>query len=362
MKKGHMHRRLSLPTGTETLRLREADRQRRIARRLEEMFDAWGYAPVETPLVDFFEVYRRLLSENDVLQIYRAVDRQGEILALRSDTTLFLAKQLGLHLSLEDLPVRVYYHEQIVRAEERHDIASNEYQQAGVELVGLPGTDADAEVIILAMEALKSLGVDGAVVHAGSHAVLEEVLTALEVDSGKRDVLRETLPGLVKTRSFEHPLFMELPETYRTLLQFIGSREELSELAAREHNAWSAGVRRTLDDLSATISKIPGDSQDFRIDLSELGARGYYTGIAFSVYLPESNSAVLRGGRYDRLLVSFGIDAPAVGFSMFPRKLPPHTMATQSDTHRNISSLEMRIAAGREATGSRNGGGTKDAS
>jgi ATP phosphoribosyltransferase regulatory subunit len=344
-----MHRRLSLPTGTETLRLREAARQRQIARQLEGLFEAWGYAPVETPLVDYFEVYRRLLSDSDVRQIYRAVDRQGEILALRSDTTIFLAKQLGLYLSPDELPVRVYYSEQIVRAEEEHDISSNEYQQAGVELVGLPGSEGDAEILTLAVEALHALGVTGAALHVGSHSVLEEILLALSAGTQEgRETLRDTLPKAMKARVFDTAPFSDLPTQYRNLLRFMGSRDELEEIMDRDGAFYPPDVTRALEELLRTIRLVEEVSGDVRIDFSELGTHGYYTGLAFAVYLPDNNTAVLQGGRYDRLLVSFGIDAPSVGFSMFPRKLPLETMAIPADPSGVPQTLKERLRAGRE--------------
>ncbi len=351
MKKGHLHRRLSLPTGTETLRLREASRQRRIALQLDSLFEAWGYVPVETPLVDYFEVYRRLLRDNDIRQIYRAVDRQGEILALRSDTTIFLAKQLGLYLSPEELPVRVHYNEQIVRAEEKHDISSNEYQQAGVELVGLPGSEGDAEILTLAMESLRALGVKETVLHAGSHSVLEEVLVAVSSDVSKndgQDDLRDTLPTAIKARYFDGPPFSLLPGQYQNLLRFIGSREELEAVMQHEGPDYTPELTETLQSLIQTISTVESTSGTVRIDFSELGSHGYYTGLAFAVYLPDGNTAVLQGGRYDSLLVSFGIDAPSVGFSMFPRKLPADTMELRDTSERAPQTLDDRVRAGRE--------------
>ncbi len=346
MKQRQMHRRMSLPTGTETLRLRESGRQRRIARRLDDLFESWGYVPVETPLVDYFEVYRRLLTERDIRQIYRAVDRQGEILALRSDTTIFLAKQLGLYLSPDELPVRVHYHEQIVRAEEQHDISSNEYQQAGVELVGVPGSEGDGEIIILATEALRSLGVTDAAVHIGSHGVLNAIVESLSMPEEERESLRRTLPSLLQSRMFEDPLFSTIPRGQRRVLGFIGTPQEFEALIAEERDL-PRPVLSALGDLQRTVRLVEPHFPEIRLDFSELGAHGYYTGIAFSVYLPHSNAAVLRGGRYDRLLVSFGIDAPSVGFSMFPRKLPAQTLALPGETGRDEAALSDRIAAGR---------------
>lgn len=321
------YRNLSLPTGTETLQLHEAARHRRITRTLDDLFSRWGYDPAETALVDYFDVYRRLLSDADVRQMYRAVDRQGEILALRADTTLFLAKQLGLHLTIDDLPVRVFYADQIVRAEDRHDISNNEYQQAGIELVGRDGPDGDAEVLFLAVEALEALGLTDAVIHVGSHAII----AAAAADAG---IEAEYLAELLRRREFDDPGLVDIPAPVRRLFEFIGSGTDFAGVHTLVASA-SPPVAAAAEELARVIALleeiVPDRWKDrIRVDISELGAYHYYTGIAFSAYIPASNAAILRGGRYDQLLRAFGFDAPSVGFSLFTRKLPPTVFAHDS--------------------------------
>lgn len=342
------YRHLSLPTGTETLQLQEAARHRRIIRTLEDLFARWGYDPAETAMVDYFDVYRRLLDDRDIAQVYRAVDRQGEVLALRADTTLFLARQLGMHLTEDDLPVRVFYSDQIVRAEDRLDISHNEYQQAGIELVGVPGIEGDAEVLMLACEALDGLKREDAVLHLGSHAVIRAA-------AGHAGVSEQQLESLVRRRLFGSELGdTELEPALQQLLSFIGPPEGLAALLARgdvpQEVAQAAGH---LVELSGLLRAMVPKAwmERIRVDLSELGAYHYYTGIAFSAYLPWTNAAVLRGGRYDQLLAAFGFEAASVGFSIFTRKLPGDVLA---DTPESVpartapgSSLEERVSQAR---------------
>lgn len=331
MSQSQSHRQLSLPTGTETLQLDEAARHRRITRTLEDCFLQWGYRPAETPLVDYFEVYRRLLSEDGIATMYRAVDRHGDILAVRSDTTLFLAKQLGLHLDSDDLPVRVFYNDQIVRAEDRHDLSNNEYQQAGIELVGIPGAEGDIEVLLLATEALSALKLETVVVHIGSREVVEALIT-------EHDLPREALLHALINRDRHALRELSVPDAAISLLLFVGTPSELHDaltssasMGGRAHAAANelAGLIETV----VSLSDAPDTwRQRLRIDLSEVGSHRFYTGIAFSAYAAEVNDAVLRGGRYDTLLRDFGFDVPSVGFSMYTRKLPLATCRDETHT------------------------------
>lgn len=313
---------LRLPLGTETMQLHEAARHRRITRILEDRFEGWGYTPVETPLVDYVEIYRPLLSEASMRDTYRTVDRQGEILAVRSDITLFLAKQLGLHLCAEELPVRVWYSDQIVRAEAEDEIARNEYQQAGLELVGLTGIEAEAEVILILQETLAALGLEDAVIHLGTH----RVVAAVAGEHGIGDD-RTALMDLIDHIRHRRPVVEGRGFTAHEeeLLRFIGSIGAFRKNLKRwDLSAAVRGAAQELVDLGDLLDERPA----IRIDTSELGAHDYYTGISFGAYHHGSTAAIARGGRYDSLLGYFGFDAPSVGFSMFTRKLPRSVQST----------------------------------
>lgn len=317
------HRRLGLPTGTETVQLQEAARHRRISNTLEQVFSLWGYNPAETPLIDYFEVYRRLIPEHAIRKNYRAVDRQGEILAIRSDTTLFLAKQLGLHLRAEELPVRVFYNDQIVRAEDENNMSNNEFQQAGIELVGVPGPEGEAEAILIAWEAIAALSLPVPVMHIGSHRIVHAAAKRAGIDEQDRDSLDRYVEQ-VRTRH---------APSDAPILRFVGSPDEFMTAITAEPVEAIREAAEPFCELLSLLPRIlsPEAYGAIRIDLSELGAQTYYSDAAFGVYLPATNAAVLRGGRYDSLLASFGFDAPSVGFSIFSRKLPAETMLADHD-------------------------------
>lgn len=312
------HRRLGLPTGTETVQLREAARHRRISTALELVFSRWGFTPAETPLIDYFEVYRRLIPEHSIRRNYRAVDRQGEILTLRSDTTLFLAKQLGLHLRAEELPVRVFYNDQIVRAEDENNLSNNEFQQAGIEIVGVPGPEGEAEAILIAWEAIAALALPGAVMHLGSHRIVHAAAELLGIPETSVDERAAFVDRVRMRRAPE-----ELP-----ILRFVGSADEFfAALNDESAEPIREAAEPFLELLGILRETLPAELYSaVRVDLSELGAQSYYSGAAFGVYLPTTNATILRGGRYDSLLASFGFDAPSVGFSIFTRKLPSGLM------------------------------------
>ena len=306
------HARLALPTGTRSVHLRDAARIVGVNRTLAAAFDAWGYEPTELPMVDYFDVYRRLMTEAHARRTYRAFDRSGDLLLLRSDCTLFVAKQVSLHVQRSDLPVRVRYDAQIVRAEAEHDIATNEYHQAGVELVGGAGVEADAEVLIVLTDALQRLGLDATAIHLGSR----RLALAIAAHAG----ITGSDAFLVAVAARRDLTTFGLDARLAATLRLIGHEHELDAKAS----ALPAALHAAIEELCqvAALARRHSGSIEIRVDLSEVGGHDYYSGLAFSAYHPDSGSAIARGGRYDDLLAAFGMDAPAVGCSIFTRKLP----------------------------------------
>lgn len=313
---------LQVPQGTEGVHLEEAYRHRRITHELFELFTRWGYLPVETPVFDFYDIYEPLL-RSSTRDVYRLIDRDGDLLMLRSDITLFLAKQMGLWLREEDLPTRVCYADTILRHQSAEDISKNEFFQTGAELIGKAGREADLEVLLLLESIFINLDVNASI-HLGSHQFLTLAL---------KDFGEEELTQAVKAiRNRENPSLLSLlkercslrrAEVLNSLFGFIGTRREfLAELNRYEavlHNE----ELEALEYLAELVEEMEhlGYAKDIRIDLSEVGAQPYYTGIVFQVYQAGLDDAVASGGRYDKLLSRFGFDCPSVGFSMMLRKI-----------------------------------------
>ena len=325
---------LRLPQGTESFHLSEALRHRRRLRRLEDLYSSWGYLPVETPVFDFYDVYAPLMQAKAVGEVYRLIDREGELLMLRSDATLFLAKQLGLILQDEDLPVRVYYADTILRHQDPEDISKNEFIQTGVELIGEAGAEAEAEVLLLLWETLADTGATDAVIHLGSRRVINAVtagmtegaaaqlrsaVTLRNLDGIRTAVGGTGLDGTGPGEGTSRAAGKELVE----LLSFIGTGTELAELRTRLVGAASAEILSGLDHLARLADELSQiiPAERLRIDLSEVGGQPYYTGIVFRAYIPGTDSEIASGGRYDELLGRYGFNAPSVGFSLLPGKV-----------------------------------------
>ncbi|MDC7228216.1 MAG: ATP phosphoribosyltransferase regulatory subunit [Spirochaetales bacterium] len=323
---------MKIPQGSESFFFEEAYIHRKLTEAIQNLFNSWGYLPVETPVFDLFDVYRTLIPESDADKIYRLIDREGDLLMLRSDITLFLARQMGLILSDKDLPARICYSDSILRHQNSDDISHNEFFQSGIELVGKAGFSGDMEVLLLLNKVIELLDIK-AEIHLGSHALFNQVFRTFS-EQQKAEILRmtELREFRALTEYCSSVSGAQKAEAEAELFSFIGSADELETLMnvksdGREKITGlfgedAAGELKYLIKIARNLEKA-GFTGNFQIDLSEVGSQAYHTGIVFQVYMHGMDSAVISGGRYDGLLSKFGIDAPSVGFSLLQRKIEP---------------------------------------
>lgn len=325
---------LQIPQGTESFYLEDAYRHRKLVERVTEEFYRWGYLPVQTPIVDYYDSYRSLLTENADRGIYRLIDRDGELLMLRSDVTLFLAKQMGMILKNEDLPVRVYYADTILRHEAAEDISQNEFFQAGIELIGCKGLDGELEVLTLLQDTLATLGAKDTVTHVGTRKLTAGIRNRLG-EAAERSLVHAVI---MRREDDLTEILAEYPtqqrDAYLRLFRYIGDAAGLQTL--RESVAQDLGDEVTealleLEHVFAVLKELDL-VESFRVDLSEVGNQPYHTGIVFQTYMHNVAQPVASGGRYDGLLARFGLSAPSVGFACMVRRVEDQLdTLTQSD-------------------------------
>ena len=292
-----------LPQGTERLVLDEAFRRQVLTHRVQNLFTSWGYQPVQTPVFDFYDLYAPFLgTKSDT--VYRLVDREGDLLVLRSDITLFLARSMGVVLSEGHAPLRVCYADTILRHQHLEDISANEFYQIGAEFIGSKGPDGDLELLLLLDEILNLLGLKDARIHLGSRALFDAAFPALS--PAERRGLLEAVS--LRRWSEVGPL--------ASVFSYQGNAAGAQALSSV--SGLTPAVRDELLALAdrATTLETLGLGDRFRVDLSEVGRHDYYTGLVFQVYQPGLGDALATGGRYDKLFSQFGLDSPSVGFSL----------------------------------------------
>ena len=281
----------------------------------------WGYAPIETPTLEVLEV---LEQGGEITSTpFRLFDTDNELLVLRPDVTLQVARMVASRLKREDMPLRLRYVERVYREEEGLKALSRQLTQIGVEAIGLAGAEADAEVILLLADVLKAAGLKDFTVALGTVGVLRELLALCEASNAvNKDWSNAMLAAfhagnLVTVNQLASVEGLSAPyaEVLRALPTISGKSEAISQV---RQLVTPLGIVDGLDQLAATYAIIEacGIMAQVTIDFSVVSSYDYYTGLVFEAYAPGIGKALGNGGRYDRMLEGFGISAPAAGFAL----------------------------------------------
>ena len=305
---------LQTPAGLRDVLPEEYDRKMALRERIGRVFSGFGYRGVESPLLEYREVF-----DLDDTQMYKLFDRDGAALALRADMTPPIARMAATAYAGETGPLRFYYFGDAFRENRGYQGKQRQVTQAGVELLGATGPAADGEVLALAVESLRACGLTDFRIHVG-HAeffkgILEE--SGLAEDQGR--ALQETVARRDFVASEELvqtlPLTPEQQELLLALPRLVGDVEVLSQAAemTRSHQALAALAQlRELNEILAAY----GVAESVRFDLGLVNQLNYYTGILLRGYAYGSGYSLVDGGRYDNLGQRFGRPRPSVGFAI----------------------------------------------
>lgn len=302
-----------LPDGARDVLPVESAELSGIETTLREAFNRFGYREVRTPLIEFADVMDRA-QEGGIGRAFRLFDDQGRVLVVRPDLTIPVARLMAGRLPDHPGPLRVSYIASVLRPAPVGRARRAEERQAGLELVGLPGPAADAEVIGVLIGALREVGVGDLRVALGDVSLTQAVLEGLGVAGPDQDRLRAAVRArnLVAWRraAAALPLDAGQRDLIATLPARRGGVEVLHALAEQAPAAAAA-----CEALAATLGVLDGHGvgDAVMIDLGVLRDWGYYSGIVFEGYASGVGRPVAVGGRYDELIGRFGAARPAVG-------------------------------------------------
>jgi ATP phosphoribosyltransferase regulatory subunit len=320
-----------IPPGTRDVLPDEMRELRRLERAMIDVFEARGYGEVATPAIEYDEVLGRG-DGRTTGSAYRFFDENGDLLALRSDMTVPIARLVSSRYADAEPPLRLCYLASAYRAVRPQRGQMREFVQAGVELIGAAGPEGTAEVIEVLEAALDAAGLDRAVIGLGDADLYRQLLTELGVEGEARDSIlarlaTHDLVGLERELSAAG-IDDEQVATCVSLSQLRGGSEVLEQargLGGETVERATARLQETFDALAAR-----GAAERVQIDLGLLRDLGYYSGAILEVYDPALGYVLGGGGRYDGLMRRFGVDLPAAGFALYLERVHVAQMEEES--------------------------------
>ncbi|MBA2505849.1 MAG: ATP phosphoribosyltransferase regulatory subunit [Thermoleophilaceae bacterium] len=302
-----------IPPGTRDVLPDEMRELRALSSSLHASFEKAGYGEVWTPAMEYEDVMRRG-DERTAGSGFRLFDDAGRLLVLRSDMTIPIARVVATRFQDAEMPLRLCYFAHSYRAVKSGTGQSREFLQAGVELIGVPGPEGEAEAVSLALEGLSEAGLARHRIGLGDGDLYRSLLANLEVPDEEREDLLGALSrrDLVELEARTERLSIS-PES-RALLTRLPTLRGGIEVLGRANGPVSQAVERLRELYELLAERGVADRVIF--DLGLVRELGYYTGPVWEVYDPAVGFMLGGGGRYDDMIGRFGRDLPACGTAL----------------------------------------------
>jgi len=307
------------PEGVQDILFEECYGKRNLEEKVRKLFRSCGYYEVETPSIEFYDVF---CSDDDQIpqeMMFKFFDQQGRILVLRPDITIPVARLTATKYKDRERPIRFFYIDKTFRYNELGGGKQKEFTQAGVEIMGSSTPESDAEVIATAISAVEAAGIENFQIDIGQ----VEFFKGLVEETGLSKQDAENLRALIDRK--DYPAIEELVRGYdirddlKELIQSLpGLFGSVDVIDRAEKVALNKRSLRALANLREVIEILEdyGLGKYISVDLGMLQSLDYYTGIIFRGFTYGVGFPVVSGGRYDNLVGQFGVDCPATGFSL----------------------------------------------
>ncbi|MDD9991357.1 MAG: ATP phosphoribosyltransferase regulatory subunit [Rhodospirillales bacterium] len=288
-----------LPTGLRDLLPPEAGAEAALAEALLARFAAQGYERVKPPLVEFEESMLSGAGAGLADQTFRLMDPASHrMMAVRSDLTPQIARIAASRLSRSPRPLRLSYAGEILRVRGSELRPERQFRQVGFELIGIGGGAAcDAEVILLAADALHGLGLEGGLsVDLNAPTLVASLLSEAGLDAHESAVLRDALDR--KDATAVQDADSAVAELLAPLMRATGAAETALDALARLvlPGAAAAALAQLLE--VATLLGEAAPELALTIDPVEWRGFEYHTGTSFSLFAGGVRTELGRGGRY----------------------------------------------------------------
>ena len=304
-----------LPEGIDELAGSQAVSFEVIRRRLLDLYQSWGYELVIPPMVEYVESL--ILTSDSVDQkTFKFLDPcSGRMLGVHADITPQIARIDSKRSEVGSVD-RYCYINAILQTRADDFYASRSPIQAGAELYGFKGIEADIEVIEMMISSLSILDIENLTLSLGNTSIFSALTQAAELDvettATLRDIFkRKSIPDLAVF--LEQNTIVE-GERFKALMSLEGGADVLD--SAKQLFADLPQALEAIDSLTKLNEAFADRDVDLMFDLGEVKAYEYHNGVVFAAYHTDFSKALAQGGRYNGLSQSFGVARDATGFSL----------------------------------------------
>lgn len=294
---------------------KEAIAKSDLIKKIIEVFDSFGFTPIETPHLEYAEVLLKQGSDEIQKELYAFKDHGGREVALRFDLTLPLARFISQHRHSLPLPFKRYAIGNVFRGERAQKGRYREFTQCDFDFIGSNSIASDAEIIEVIASILQKLEVGKFTISINHRMILNGICQFLGIDDVHNTLRIVDKLDKIGAEGVSVELMESLgysKQSVASLLELISlsqtgsSADFLREIAyLKEKNELLAKGISDLESLCKILDYI--GLECYKINFSIARGLGYYTGIVYESTLDDLSSigSVCSGGRYDNLTQTF---------------------------------------------------------
>ncbi|MFQ5428553.1 MAG: ATP phosphoribosyltransferase regulatory subunit [Thermodesulfobacteriota bacterium] len=314
---------ISLPQGVRDILPEEALKIERAAAGIGCLFTSYGFEKIITPLLEYEDTLALGMGGNLMEQVLKFIDPfTGRVLAMRPDITPQVARLAATRMKKHPLPLKLYYNDNAIRYVGHGRRKLRQIPQIGAEFISEKASPRDdANMIIMAIEALQAVGLRDFKIDIGDVSFLKNILSGLAIERDLQEEIQEAV-GLKDNSALRATLdkagsginaddkkrLIEIPGLF-------GGEEVLKKAHGLFTNKAALAVITNLSEVFAII-RDKGLAHFVTIDLGEARGFDYYTGVIFEGFAAGFGKPLFSGGRYDHLLEKYGsTPRAATGFA-----------------------------------------------
>ncbi len=309
---------LQVPEGLGDILTDECAAKRAVESAIRDVFLGYGLKEVSTPTFEYLDVFCTGQNVLEQEEMFKLTDSKGRILVIRPDVTIPIARMTATNMKDQPKPLKLFYISDVFR--EIRSPGQREFTQGGAEIIGDAGAEADGECISMAVQALKTAGIEDFIIDIGQVEFFESIIDQINIPGADKNRIRHFIKhkNLVAIEEFLDrknvngrlkDLLLSVPVLYGEVGKVLKQAREFP---------LDEGALRALDDIEK-VYRITGEygyDKYVSVDLGMVKELPYYTGIIFKGFTRDLGFIICSGGRYDRLQLEFGEGAPATGFAI----------------------------------------------
>lgn len=311
------NRLIHTPEGVKDSYNGECRKKLAVQDKILDTFYLYGYEHIQTPSFEYFDIFSKDRGSVPDREMFKFFDRDNNTLVLRPDMTPAVARCVAKYFMDDHMPLRLCYLERTFKNNSSYQGRLKERAETGAELIGDDSEDGDAEMIAMVIDSLRQAGLKEFQVELGQVAFYRSLLA----EAGLEDEVEEELNQYIENKNYfavegllkNQPMDEGLKRAFLKLPELFGSLEQMQEAKKLTANPGALAAIERLEKVHSILES-RGLESYVSYDLGMLSKYQYYTGIIFKAYTYGTGDYIVTGGRYDKLLVQFGKDTPAVGF------------------------------------------------